>query len=38
MKYYNTEPNDLLSWGLEDAKAYLDNILVLLNDFLEDDK
>ena len=38
MKYYNTEPNDLLSWGPEDAKAYLDNILVLLNDFLEDDK
>ena len=38
MKFYNTEPNDLLSWGPEDAKAYLDNILVLLNDFLEDDK
>lgn len=38
MKYYNTEPNDLLSWGPEDAKAYLNNILVLLNDFLEDDK
>lgn len=34
MKYYNTEPNNLLSWGPEDAKAYLDNILVLLNDFL----
>lgn len=36
MKYYVTQPNNLLVWGRTDAKAYLNNIKVLLQDFIKD--
>ena len=35
MKYYTKVPNNLLSWGQTDAKSYMENILILLHDFLD---
>lgn len=34
MKYYVPQPNSLIAWGEKDANAYLNNILVLLKEFL----
>lgn len=35
MKFYSATPNHLISWDKKDAKAYINNISVLLKDFLE---
>ena len=35
MKYYTKEPNNLVAWGINDAKAYLEDIKILLNDFID---
>lgn len=35
MKYYSAKPNNLLIWGKDDAEAYLNNIKILLKDFLD---
>ena len=34
MKYYTKQPNNLVEWGLNDAEAYLENIMILLDDFI----
>lgn len=34
MKYYTKQPNNLVEWGWHDAVAYLENIKILLNEFI----
>ena len=35
MKYYTKAPNNLLSWGQTDAKSYMENLLILLHEFID---
>jgi hypothetical protein len=35
MKYYTKAPNNLLSWGQTDAKSYIENLLILLHEFID---